>query len=177
MYTTFWTRWVSLKIFWRAPLTQTYRQLKVHYCFYLNCDSTRILQDVSHMYINTSFKYHRVTCTQSCVITKAHDLLGQPSYTMLFIIKKWISFFVCSSKNEHHRFSSKVNQWYSYFHEPSKYISHTYTVHEKKRHLSSLIYSLKPSISRLVTNIQVNVYIENTLSRLSFQNWRMLKIK
>ena len=35
------------------------------------------------MFINTSFKYHRVTCTQSCVITKVHDLLGQPSYTQI----------------------------------------------------------------------------------------------
>ena len=35
------------------------------------------------MYINTSFKYHRVTCAQSCVITKVHDLLGQPSYLHL----------------------------------------------------------------------------------------------
>ena len=39
------------------------------------------------MYINTSFKYHRVTCTQACVITKVHDLLGQPSY----MLKKWQS--------------------------------------------------------------------------------------
>ena len=30
------------------------------------------------MYINTSFKYHRVTCTQSCFLRKVHDLLGQP---------------------------------------------------------------------------------------------------
>ena len=38
------------------------------------------------MCINTSFKYHRVTCTQSCVITKVHDLLGQPSYYSIFLI-------------------------------------------------------------------------------------------
>ena len=36
---------------------------------------------------------------------------------------------------------------------------------------------LGPIINRLVTDIQVNVYIGNTLSRLSFQNWRMLKFK
>ena len=36
------------------------------------------------MYINTSFKYHRVTWTQSCVVTKVHDLLGQPSYMLSY---------------------------------------------------------------------------------------------
>ena len=37
-------------------------------------------------------------------------------------------------------------------------------------------FSIRPSIHGLVTDIQVNVYIGNTLSRLSFQNWRMLKL-
>ena len=32
------------------------------------------------MYMNTSFKYHRITDTQSRVMTKVHDLLGQPSH-------------------------------------------------------------------------------------------------
>ena len=36
---------------------------------------------------------------------------------------------------------------------------------------------LRPSIHGLVTYIQVNVYIGNTLSWLSFQNCHMLKIK
>ena len=40
------------------------------------------IQVVSHIFINTSFKYHRVTCTQSCVIARVHDLLGQPSYIL-----------------------------------------------------------------------------------------------
>ena len=32
------------------------------------------------MYKNISLKYHRITGTQTRVITKVHDLLGQPSY-------------------------------------------------------------------------------------------------
>ena len=42
------------------------------------------------MYINTSFIYHRVTCTctQYCVITKVYDLLGQPSYIFSTKIRK-----------------------------------------------------------------------------------------
>ena len=44
---------------------------------YLNCDSTHTIQDVSYIYINTSFKYHSVH-------TKVHDLLGQPSYIGLY---------------------------------------------------------------------------------------------
>ena len=51
----------------------------------------------------------------------------------------------------------------------------------KKNHqgpkLQCLLKVVGPSIHKLVTGIQVNVYIGNTLSRLSFQNWRMLKIK
>ena len=33
------------------------------------------------MYIITSLKYHRITDKQSRVMTKVHDLLGQPSYS------------------------------------------------------------------------------------------------
>ena len=44
------------------------------------------------MYINTSFKYHRVTCTQSRAIAKVHDLLGQPSYMHLGMVECHISF-------------------------------------------------------------------------------------
>ena len=32
------------------------------------------------MYINISLKYHSFTGTQSRIIAKVHDLLGQPSY-------------------------------------------------------------------------------------------------
>ena len=32
------------------------------------------------MYINISYKFHRIPDTQSRFITKVHDLLGQPSY-------------------------------------------------------------------------------------------------
>ena len=32
------------------------------------------------MYINMSYKFHRIPETQSHFITKVHDLLGQPSY-------------------------------------------------------------------------------------------------
>ena len=38
------------------------------------------IQNVYHMYINISLKYHRITGTQSRIIAKVHDLLGQPSY-------------------------------------------------------------------------------------------------
>ena len=41
------------------------------------------IQNVFHMYINISLKYHRITGTQSRTIAKVHDLLGQPSYTIL----------------------------------------------------------------------------------------------
>ena len=56
--------------------------MKVHKFVIQTAIPPIFVQDVSHMYINTSFKYHRVTYTQSCVITKVHDLLGQPSYTL-----------------------------------------------------------------------------------------------
>ena len=32
------------------------------------------------MYMNTSYRYHSISDTKSRVITKVHDLLGQPSY-------------------------------------------------------------------------------------------------
>ena len=40
------------------------------------------------MYINTSLKYHISTGTQSRVITKVYDLLGQPSYYDVFPLLK-----------------------------------------------------------------------------------------
>ena len=33
------------------------------------------------MYINISYKFHRIPDRQSHFITKVHDLLGQPSYS------------------------------------------------------------------------------------------------
>ena len=51
------------------------------------------------MYINTFFKCHRVTCTQSCVITKVHDLLGQPSYINGSKVYPGKSSFIFHSKN------------------------------------------------------------------------------
>ena len=48
----------------------------------------------------------------------------------------------------------------------------------RRRKWSNVIsHILGPKIHPLVTDIQVNVYIGNTLSRLSFRNWRMLEIK
>ena len=41
---------------------------------------TIFVQNVSKMYKNTSNKNHRIPDSKSCVITKVHDLLGQPSY-------------------------------------------------------------------------------------------------
>ena len=35
------------------------------------------------MYINISYKFHRILDRQSRFITKVHDLLGQPSYLTL----------------------------------------------------------------------------------------------
>ena len=46
------------------------------------------------MYKNTSYTYHRVTYTQSCVITKVHDLLGQPSY--MYVLKCFECVGACS---------------------------------------------------------------------------------
>ena len=38
------------------------------------------------MYINISYKFHRILDTQSHFITKVHDLLGQPSYNSIFLL-------------------------------------------------------------------------------------------
>ena len=37
------------------------------------------------MYVNTTLKYHRITDTQSCVITKVFDLLGHSSYMRIIL--------------------------------------------------------------------------------------------
>ena len=44
------------------------------------------VQNVYVMYIKMSYKFHRIPDTQSHLITKVHDLLGQPSYTPLYFI-------------------------------------------------------------------------------------------
>ena len=38
------------------------------------------MQNVYVMYIKISYKFHRISDTQSRVITKVYDFLGQPSY-------------------------------------------------------------------------------------------------
>ena len=58
---------------------------------------TIFVQNVSKMYKNISNKNHRIPESKSCVITKVHDLLGQPSYmhgNMRFLIVK-INAFPC----------------------------------------------------------------------------------
>ena len=47
---------------------------------------TIFVQNVTKMYMNTSLKIHRIADTNSRVIMKVHDLLGQPSY-----MKAWTS--------------------------------------------------------------------------------------
>ena len=67
---------------WRAPLTPTYRHGMVHICVIWTVIPPIFIQNVLHMYINISLKYHRIAGTQSCIIAKVHDLLGQPSYIL-----------------------------------------------------------------------------------------------
>ena len=47
------------------------------------------------MYINISYKFHRIPDAQSHFITKVHDLLGQPSYMLKLMDKKIIT-ILCS---------------------------------------------------------------------------------
>ena len=42
--------------------------------------SSIFVENVSKMYINISYKFHRIPDTQSHFITKVQDLLGQPSF-------------------------------------------------------------------------------------------------
>ena len=63
---------------------RTYRQVLVHKFVIKTAILPIFVQNVSHKYINTSLKYHRLTCTQYCVIKKVHVLLGQPSYIQIF---------------------------------------------------------------------------------------------
>ena len=52
------------------------------------------MENVSKMYINMSYKFHRIPDTQSQFITQVHDLLGQPSYFPLFVGVLCLSLFV-----------------------------------------------------------------------------------
>ena len=64
----------------RAPNTPTYSQVKVHNFVILTVIPPIFLQNVFKMYIKISYKFHRIPDTQSRVITKVYDFLGQPSY-------------------------------------------------------------------------------------------------
>ena len=44
------------------------------------------VQNVYVMYIKISCKYHRIPDTQSHVITKVYDFLGQPSYIQSLLL-------------------------------------------------------------------------------------------
>ena len=44
------------------------------------------MQNVYVMYIEISYKFHRIPDTQSRVLTKVYDFLGQPSYITLCYI-------------------------------------------------------------------------------------------
>ena len=104
-----------MEFFLRALLTRTYHQVKVHKFVIHTAIPPIFIQDVSYMYINTSFKYHRVTCTQSCVITKVHDLLGQPSYIN---IERLNSVVLCVKT---------VQYFYMYFGEKNTYLISKHT--------------------------------------------------
>ena len=58
----------------------TYRQVKVHKFVIKIAISPIFIQNGSHKYINTSCEYHIFSGTQSRVITKVHNLVGQPAY-------------------------------------------------------------------------------------------------
>ena len=40
---------------------------------------------MSYVYMKISYKFHRIPGTSSCVITKVHDLLGQPLIILIHI--------------------------------------------------------------------------------------------
>ena len=47
------------------------------------------VQNVYEMYIQISYTFQRIPDTQSRVITKVYDFLGQPSYTDGFFLLVW----------------------------------------------------------------------------------------
>ena len=64
----------------RTPHTLKHPQVKVHNFVIIAPISSIFIENVSEMYINISYKFHRIPDTQSHFTTKVHDLLGQPSY-------------------------------------------------------------------------------------------------
>ena len=85
MYTNTWTRSILLQKFRRAPHTLTHNQIKVHNIVIEIVIPPIFVQNVYVMYIKISYKYHRIPDTQSRVITKFYDFLGQPSYNKISI--------------------------------------------------------------------------------------------
>ena len=80
MYTNIWTRSFLLQKFRRAPHTLTHSQIKVHNIVIQTVIPPIFVQNFYVMYLKISYKFHRIPDTQSHVITKVYDFLGQPSY-------------------------------------------------------------------------------------------------
>ena len=86
MYTNSWTRSILFRKFRRALLTLTHSQIKVHNIVIKIVIPPILVQNVYVMYIKISYKFHRIPDTQSRVITKVYDFLGQSSY-VCFILR------------------------------------------------------------------------------------------
>ena len=73
----------------RASYTLIYPQVKVQNFAILALISSMFVENVSQMYINMSYKFHRIPDIFYTVsfIKQVHDLLGQPSY----MVKGWES--------------------------------------------------------------------------------------
>ena len=94
MYINIWTRSILLQKFRRAPHTLTHSQLKVHNIVILTVTPPIFVQNVYVMYIKISYKFHRIPDTQSRVITKVYDFLGQPSYVTISDILSQIFYVI-----------------------------------------------------------------------------------
>ena len=57
-------------------------QVKVHNFVIKTVISFIFVENVSQMYINMLYKFHRIPDAQSRFITQVHDLVGQPSYIL-----------------------------------------------------------------------------------------------
>ena len=68
-----------LQKFQSAPHTPTDSQGRVHKIVILTVVPHIFVQNVYLMCIKTSCKFYRIPDTQSCVITKVYNLMGQPS--------------------------------------------------------------------------------------------------
>ena len=64
----------------RAPHRLTHSQANVHNFVILSVIPPIFVQNVNEMYIKISYTFQRIPDTQSRVITKVYDFLGQPSY-------------------------------------------------------------------------------------------------